>query len=145
MRTFLAALAVVVLALAVHGSAATTWSTVSSPPNQKCVKGAFTLTTEAAPTSASDGLDLTGIQGVTLEAEAISTMTAGGKFLAYLYNPATSSWAPVSSGELHLTAAAVPKQAWPGFAVAAGSRIAFEPSGIGTAPATIYLCGEKRR
>jgi hypothetical protein len=87
------------------------------------------------------GLDLMRIASLTVHAETAGTMTAGGKFLAYLWNAETSTWNPVSDGTLDLTASAVAKQAWSGFHVDHGpSRLVYIPSGIGLA-VTIYLSG----
>lgn len=126
--------------------ATTTWTDVhrGMPADVHCVKGAFTTTTEAAPTAATDGFSLSDVDGLSLEAEGASTLTAGGKYIAYIYNPTTSAWAPVSDGSLDLTAAAVPKQAWSGFTVTVPySRIAWVPSGVGVA-SDLYICGHSR-
>lgn len=136
----------ILTAIAFPALATTTWSEVhrGMPAGVHCVKGAFTLTTEAAPTAATDGISLSDLDGLSVEAEAVTAMTAGGRYLAYLYNPTTGNWAPVSDGSLDLTASAVTQQSWPGFTVTVPhGRIAWVPSGIGVA-SDLYICGHSR-
>lgn len=108
----------------------------------------FTTGTESAPSglgteAAPVGMSLSGISGFTVHVEADGTMTSGGKLLAYLYNPETAQWNPVSDGSLDLTVSAVQYQVFSGFAVFGGnSRIAYVPSGVGVG-LTIYIEGAK--
>jgi hypothetical protein len=134
--------ALLALALAVPSYATETWA--------KGARGAFSAVatcttgtgTEAAPTtSTSAGLSLAGIHGFTVHIETSGTMTAGGKLLAYLFNPETGNWTPVSDGSLDLTVSAVASQSFSGFAVyGGGGRIAYVPSGVGVA-SHIYIVG----
>ena len=152
MKKVYAPLAVAVLAVALPVLATTTWTSVApATKNARCVKGANPTATGTDPapvtsTVTTDGLSLRGIGSLSVLAETQGggNMTAGGKFLAYVWNPATGKWHPVSDGSLDLTASAVPTQAWSGFTVTADyGRIAYEPSGVGTTT-NVYLCGTSR-
>ena len=142
-KLLLAALAA--LAVAFPVLATTTWAEIetSAFSNVRGVTATCTTGSEAAPSAATAGLGLRGLKGlsVTVETASGGNMTAAGKLVAYVYNPTSSSWAPVSDGTLDLTVSAVPKQAFSGFSVTADyGRIAWEPSGVGTA-VTVYIVG----
>jgi hypothetical protein len=162
MKKTLAALALIALAGA--ALATTTWTAVTTdaagkplPNYVRAVKGwnPTATGTEPAPvtsTVSTDGLDLRNLQGLSFEVETCSSvctlaggnMTAGGKLNAYLWNPVTGKWLPVSDGSLDLTVAAVPGQSFSGFTVTGDySRIAMEPNGLGTSSAT-YIYGIQR-
>lgn len=143
-RTVAAALA---LALAVPALGTTTWSEVATKStNERAVKGANSVSTgtESAPatsTTTTAGLRLTGLKGVTVCVETTTggNMTAGGKLLAYLWNPTTGKWGPIP--DLDLTVAAVPVECFPGFTITADlGRFAMEPSGLGTTT-DVYIRG----
>lgn len=107
-----------------------------------------TTGTEATPSGATVGLDLQGVKGYAVFVEGSAAMTAGGKLLAHLYNPITSRWTPAP--DLDITVAAVQYQGFAGFAVTSDfSRVAYVPSGVGTACAAapnqckIYLIARR--
>jgi hypothetical protein len=138
MKRILAAVLAALIAVSV--SAATTWS---RGPRRHTAIATFTTGTESAPTgsAALTGLDLTSIDGFAVYVEAAGAMTAGGKFLAYLQNPATGTWIRVHDGSLDLTVSAVATQAFTGFMVAGGtSKLAYIPSGVGQA-SVLYIVG----
>lgn len=100
-----------------------------------------TTGTEAAPTGTTAGIDLTGSKGFVVYAEAAAAMTAGGKLVAYLYNPVTARWTPAP--DLDLTVAAIQYQAFAGFTTTSDfARIAYVPSGVGQA-VTVYIMARK--
>ena len=101
------------------------------------VKLSFTTATEAAPAAASDGV-LLDTPFLSIQVEAASAMTTGGKLVAYLFNYFTQTWNPVSNGDLDQLVAAVQRQAFPGLNVVPGQRLCFVPSGVGQA-CDIYL------
>jgi hypothetical protein len=102
-----------------------------------------TGTEAASQLTATSGISLVGVGGFSVHVETASNMTAAGKLLAYLLNPETGNWLPVSDGSLDLTVAAVTGQAWSGFTVSGPySRIAYVPSGVGGAnPLKVYIVG----
>jgi hypothetical protein len=127
---------------------ATTWTTDTTvPTNQATVaKAVCTTGTESAPTLVTEGLDLWALTGCTVNAEAAAAMTAGGKLLAYTWNPVTSRWNPVSDGSLDLTVSAVQYQAFSGLTVTADiGRIAWVPSGVGQAVTIYIVCTPRRK
>lgn len=128
--------------------ATTTWTidtTVGS--NQATVaKAVCTTGSESAPTLVSEGLALWDLRGCDVHAEAAAAMTAGGKLLAYTWNPVSARWNPISDGTLDLTAAAVQYQAWSGLTVSADiGRIAWVPSGVGQAVTIYIICTPRRK
>lgn len=153
MKKLLAGLAVLSVVVALPVVAATSWAPLSSgvPVYARGAQGTFTAANGTDPslattTTAALGLELKGLGGLVVMAETAGggNMTSGGKFLAYLWNPATSKWEQVADGSLDLTSSAVARQAWPGFSVTSDmSRIAWEPSGIGTA-VNLYIFGTSR-
>lgn len=138
-RILSAALAVALL-LATPASASKTWA--KGYRAQFSAVATCTTGTESAPSGTGDGLSLAGIHGFAVYVETgAGAMTAGGKLLAYLFNPETGTWDPVSDGTLDLTVSAVASQAFSGFAVYGGTgRIAYVPSGVGLA-VHIYIVG----
>jgi hypothetical protein len=141
MKRFLALL-VVLPSLAL---ATTTWTVDATvPANQATVaKAVCTTGSESAPASATDGLDLWALRGFTVHAEAAGAMTAGGKLLAYSWNPVTARWNAIP--DLDLTVAAVQYQSFAGFSVAADiGRVAYVPSGVGQA-VNIYIVAAPRK
>jgi hypothetical protein len=99
--------------------------------------------TQAAPTVATDGLDLKGLAGVTVMLKTASNATAGGTLQAYVLNPETSAWYRVP--DLDLTATATTVQSWPGLYVPVPKgRVYWVPSGIGSVVTTIYLIGQEK-
>jgi hypothetical protein len=142
----LAALAVLVLASRTSGT--TTWTTDTTvPTNQATVaKAVCTTGTESAPTLVTEGLDLWALTGCALHAEAAAAMTAGGKLLAYAWNPVTSRWNPISDGSLDVTVSAVQYEAFSGLTVTADiGRIAWVPSGVGQAVTIYIVCTPRRK
>lgn len=158
MKKMLAGLGLSILVLAGHALATPSWAPITTdsvsrplPPYTRAMQGTFTASNGTDPylattTTQALGLNLSNVGGISVMAETASggNMTAGGKFLAYLWNPATGKWEQVADGSLDLTAAAIARQSWSGFAVTADySRIAWEPSGIGT-PVNLYVYGTSR-
>jgi hypothetical protein len=133
--------AIVAAVFAFSAQATTTWSRGA---RRYTAIATCTTGTESAPSGTSSilGLELTGLEGFTVYAEAGGAMTAGGFLQAYLQNPASGNW--VRAPDLDLTAQALSSQAFAGFTVNGGSgRIAYVPSGIGLA-VTIYIVGMPR-
>jgi hypothetical protein len=143
MRTIIA-LSLLLLAPA-PALAATTWTTDGTLPAYQAAvsKAVCTTGTESAPTLGTQGLDLWNLTGFAVHAEAAAAMTAGGKLLAYTWNPVTSRWNPAP--DLDLVVSALQYQSFAGFQITAGiGRVAFVPSGVGQA-VTIYVVGTPRR
>lgn len=118
---------------------ATTWTADATLPVHQgtAAKAVCTTGTEAAPTLVTDGLPLAGLRGFVVHAEAAGAMTAGGKLVAYLWNPVSARWNP--SPDLDLVVQAVQFQSFAGFVVAApNGRVAYAPSGVGQA-VTLYV------
>jgi hypothetical protein len=122
--------------------------TVTTQTNGNVIPKVVILTsdnagTQAAPTLATQGLDLTGLSGVTVTLKTASNATAGGTLQAYVYNPESGNWNRVP--DLDLTAIAATNQSWPGLWVPVGrGRIYYTPSGIGSVVTTIYLIGQEK-
>lgn len=109
------------------------------------LKAVCAATTCDAPTVVTEGLALQGgpsICGVSVMVETAGTMTAGGKLLAYMWNPESgdaNKWLPVP--DLDQTVAALAKQGFPALYVPVatkGSRLTFIASGVGLAN-TIFI------
>ena len=99
--------------------------------------------TEDAPAAVTDGLDLTGLSGVTVMMKTSGNATAGGTLQAYVMNPETSAWYRVA--DLDLTATATTVQSWPGIWVpVARGRVTWIPNGIGSVVTTVYLIGQEK-
>jgi hypothetical protein len=99
--------------------------------------------TEDAPTLTTDGLDLTGLSGVTVMLKTSGNATAGGTLQCYVMNPETNSWYRVA--DLDLTATATTLQSWPGIWVpVARGRVTWIPNGIGSVVTTVYLIGQEK-
>lgn len=89
------------------------------------------------------GLDLYGLKGFAVHAQTTggAAMTAGGKLLAYIFNPFLGRYAPAP--DLDITVGANAYQAFSGFEVVADwSYIAYVPSGTGQA-SSIFIVGRK--
>lgn len=140
--------AVFALAVGFSASAADTFSQDTTVPTYQATvaKIAWDSGTETMPAAASPetkGLSLLGLQGFSIHAEAAAAMTAGGKLLAYVYNPVTGRWNPAP--EMDLVVANLQYQFFTGWSVAADvGRIAYVPSGVGQA-VTVYIVGSPRR
>lgn len=133
------------LLLAAPVLGATTWTTdTSQPTNQvRVVKMVNDVAggTETKPSDAdaTAGIALHGVRG--LEVVAIATggaMTAGGKLIAYVYDPISTKWVPNPDNDIVVPAATEHLVALE--VLVDWDRIAFIPSGIGRA-STIYLKG----
>jgi hypothetical protein len=99
--------------------------------------------TQAAPTTSSQGLDLTNLGGVSVILKTASAATAGGTLQAYLYNPDADVWA--RAPDLDLTAIATTAQTWPALYVpVARGRLYYNPVGIGSVVTTVYLVGQTK-
>ena len=118
---------------------AITWT----EPTNVSAKGVADTGTEAAPSAATDGLELSDILGFAVHAESGSAF-AGGTLEAYLFNDATGGWN--RSPDLDLVVdASLSKQGFSGFEVSSpNGRIAYVPNGI-AAGLTIYINGSFRR
>lgn len=142
-RATLAAL-VVAIALPFTALAGAAWS------GTRQIRSATSATgTETKPTSATSGIDLSGLAAVDVYVEAIGTMTAGGKLAAFMRSPATGTWMPVVDGSLDLfmPSGVSTTAAFTGIVVSSDSgpgRIAWEPSGIGTT-VTVTVVGSTRK
>lgn len=135
MKKFLAIALVVLLKPVVAAAAAPTFATTASGIKITC--GA---TTCDAPTLVTEGLALQGgpsICAISVIVETAGTMTAGGKLLAYIWNPESADsnkWAPVP--DFDITVSALAKQGFPSIYVPVqtkGARLTFVSSGIGVA------------
>lgn len=141
MKKLISLLVVAALAVPIAVPATTTWAEITGlASNARGATATCTTGTESAPSASTAGISLRGTKGLLISVKTASggNMTAGGKLLAYVLNPSTGAWAPVSDGSLDLTVSAVPEQAFSGFTVTADiGSIAWEPSGVGTA-VTVY-------
>jgi hypothetical protein len=94
-------------------------------------------------TASTDGLNLVDLKAIAVcvETQSGGNMTAGGKLLAYIQLPGMAGkWGPAPELDTASVAAA-PTQCFPGYTVASDiGRVAFEPSGLGTA-SNVYIVG----
>lgn len=126
-----------VLAVPLYVWATCTYSTATG---SRVTIASCNSTTEAAPTLATEGADLTKAKGVVVGVKATGTMTAGGKLNAYLYSAHAGIW--FRAPDLDLTAAAQTNQMWLGTEVLVPfGRIDYRPSALGANNTLIYIHG----
>lgn len=124
----------------------TTWTTDTTLETfvARVVKAACTTGTESAPTLVSQGIDLLGLAGCAVHAEAAAAMTGGGKLLAYVWEPVVGRWN--AAPDLDLVVSAIQYQAFAGITVPADvGRLAYVPSGVGQAVDIYLICTPLRR
>jgi hypothetical protein len=119
---------------------AVTRTSVNIPPNvtlggwtRASILNACSLLTESAPTTAADGMDLTGVGGYTVIAEALPTfvLSGAGSLLAYRWNSVSGVWDRAVSLDLAVNATGTPRgQSWEVKVVNPRDRIDYRPSGV---------------
>jgi hypothetical protein len=143
MKKILAATLIAIPLLALAGATWTTDTTLKAGALR--TRKATTVTgTETKPTSATAGIDLTGLAMVDGYVEFASTYapSSGAKLSAYVRNPITGTWTTDSTLDYVLNATTVAQSFKMDVTVDAGN-IAFEPTGVPSAT-TVYLIGRKR-
>lgn len=144
---------IIALCLALFSTVAladSTWTEVhrGMPANVRGASGSFTSGTASAacPTSATAGIDLTGLGALTFEVETVTTsMPVGKKFIACVRNAATGNWLPVSDASLDWVTSASTLQAWSAaYVLVDYGRIAWEPDFGTTITGTIYVYGAEK-
>jgi hypothetical protein len=118
--------------------AATTWASSGVGVTATCTTG-----TEAAPTLATQGMSLEGLDSFVVVVKSTASAFSAGTLDAYIYDLVSASWS--RAPDLDLTVkAGLTQQAFYGFRVTAPrGRIAFIPNGLGQAN-VVYLNGSRK-
>lgn len=136
MKKFLIAAFVILPSIVFAGA---TWS------GDKAARTSTSSTgTETKPTSATAGIDLTGLAAVDVFVAPIGTATAGGKIVYYLRNPVTGEWAAYPFDDYVSTAVTTQVFTVEVEGYVSGERLSPEPNGLGTT-VTITAVGTPRR
>ncbi len=131
------ALTVLTLKAVDYGTAQNAWTTVGTAV--RLAAGGATM----ASGTAVVGLNTYGVKAVSVYVEAaVGAMTAGGKLLAYVLNPASSVWMRLP--EMDITVTALQNESYTGLEVLGDySYLAYVPSGVGRAT-ELYLVGRMK-
>lgn len=119
--------ALLALVLPLLASAACTWSSI----DQYSAKVVCTTGTEAAPSTAADGVALNMVAfTVSADADSGQTLTSG-TWKAYLWIDAVAGWRRTPGLDVTVEVAGERGVAWPGFRVfGRRGRIAYVPSAV---------------
>lgn len=143
MKTLFAAL--LISLIPTLAQATTTWSNVGPAVSlgSPAVKAVCSTGTEAAPSGATAGLPLAGINGFAVHVESAAGNFTAGKLLAYVYNPVSGAWNRNPDLDLNVSGG-ITGQSFLGFNVNASlGRIAYVPSGLAVA-VNVFLLGANK-
>jgi hypothetical protein len=146
MRKLLAFLVAASLALPAVPLAACTWTTGTTQAIDVCASG-----NESAPTLATEGFSIDGLQAFTLVAEADTgqTFTAApaGAIQFYVYDQVVGAWVRAPDLDVTVSLASARRQAWTGYQIKGRrvSRIAVVPVAVTLSAGglTLYLLGAR--
>ena len=91
--------------------AACTYDSTNESKGSGYTVASCNLTTEAAPTLATEGKPLNGVAAIRVSAVASGNMTAAGKLSAYVYSPQAGIWTRSAARDLTISAA-VTNETW---------------------------------
>lgn len=113
------------------------------------VFGTTSPATGSAPSTATDGLPLNGLKGVSVQVASATgtTLSGAGSLLGYVYDDRVALWARCPAIDLTCSTASVRTLAFQAFELITprNARVKWIPSGVtfsaGTAGVTVYMLG----